>query len=73
MSTYQLAAKWKINRHSVSAILDREGIARRSFMAKLSDAELAEAEALHAEGWSMNALAKRYEVDPQTMKRRLEC
>lgn len=73
MSTYQLAVKWKINRHSVSAILDREGVARRSFAAKFTEAELTEAEALYAEGWSMNALAERYGVDPKTMKKRLAC
>lgn len=71
MSTYQLAAKWKMNRHTISAILDREGITRRSYAAKLTDAEVTEAGALYADGWSMNALAKRYGVDPKTMKNRL--
>ncbi|MBN9151531.1 MAG: helix-turn-helix domain-containing protein, partial [Micrococcales bacterium] len=71
MSTYQLAAKWQINRHSVSAILNREGVERRSNAVKLTEAELIEAEALYAEGWSMNALAERYGVDPKTMKSRL--
>ena len=71
MSTYQLAAKWKINRHTVVAILDRNGVKQRSYSAKLSEAELTEASALRREGWSVNALARRYGISPGTMKKRL--
>lgn len=70
-STYQLAKKWDINRHTVTAILKRNGIEQRDHTRRLSDGELAEAQALHAEGWSVNALAQRYAMSPKTMKNRL--
>ena len=71
LSTYQLATKWKVDRHTVTSILDRNGVKQRSYAVKLTEAELAEAAALRADGWSLNALAKRYGISPNTMKKRL--
>jgi lambda repressor-like predicted transcriptional regulator len=72
LSTYQLASKWGLNRHSVSKILTRHGVEQRTYGASLSEAELTEAEALRRDGWSMNALARKYGISPQTLKKRLE-
>lgn len=71
MSSYELAVKWGVNRKTVIAILDRNGIKQRVHSAKLSDAELTEAQALRAEGWSVKALARKYGISPTTMKKRL--
>ena len=71
MSTYQLAAKWQLHRHTVTAVLDRNGVKQRSYAAKITEAEITEAQALRADGWSVNALARRYGIAPGTMKKRL--
>jgi len=71
LSTYQLAAKWRLNRHTVTAILDRNGVKQRTHAAKLTEAELTEAQALRRGGWSVNALARRYGISPGTMQKRL--
>jgi hypothetical protein len=71
MSTYQVASKWQINRHTVVAILDRNGMKQRCHSVKLTEAELTEACALRRDGWSVNALARRYGISPGTMKKRL--
>jgi len=71
-STYQLAKKWGVNRHTVTAILERNGIEQRNHTAKISEDEVAEAKGLHTEeGWSVNALARRYGISSKTMKSRL--
>lgn len=71
-STYQLAMKWGIHRQTVAAILKRHGIEQRVHgRSPLSEAELSEALALHADGWSINALGRRYGISPKTMKKRL--
>jgi len=71
LSTYHLSGKWGLNRHSVSKILARHGVEQRTYGASLTEAELTEAEALRRDGWSMNALARKYGISPQTLRKRL--
>lgn len=68
-TTYQLAKHWQIHRHTVTAHLERAGEPiRRPF---LTPEQLVEAAELWAEGWSINRLARKYGMDPKTMKSRL--
>jgi len=68
-STYQLAARWKIHRATVSNHLRRAG--ERVRTQGEVEVEMDEARQLRVEGWSFNRLARKYGIDPKTMKKRL--
>lgn len=67
----QLTARFRLDRTTVLAHLDRQGITRRPNGRKLSDEEVAEAARLYRDGWSLRRLGQHLGVDDETVRQRL--
>jgi len=66
-----LAAEFQINRHTVSAHLERHGIARRVQKQKLTDQQVAAVIDLYASGWSLVRVGEHFDVNAETVRRAL--
>jgi IS30 family transposase len=67
----ELAQTFRVHRATVSAQLERRGVARRVNVAKLSPIEVAEAARLRSQGWSLAAIGRNFGVHPATVLRAL--
>lgn len=70
-SVQVLAVEFKIDRHTVSAHLERHGIARRVQEQKLTDRQLPEVIDLYASGWSLVRVGDHFGVNAETVRRAL--
>ena len=66
-----LAAEFEVNRHTVSAHLERHGVARRGQKQKLTDEQVPEAIDLYASGWSLVRVGEHFDVNAETVRRAL--
>ena len=62
----QLANQYQVHRTTVSAHLERHGVARRANRRKLTDEQIAEGATLYAAGWSTAKVGKRFDVSAET-------
>ena len=68
-SVAELAAELGVHRTTILHHLEQRGIARRRFVRKLSDFDVAKATADYAERESLATIASRLDVDPETVRR----
>jgi DNA-directed RNA polymerase specialized sigma24 family protein len=69
-TVYELAARFGINRKTVSRTLRREQVSIR--MASLTIEQIDEAVELYGAGWSTTRIGERLRVDARTVHRRLQ-
>ncbi|HVF74592.1 MAG TPA: hypothetical protein VM938_06045 [Acidimicrobiales bacterium] len=62
----ELAQRYNINRTTVMAHLDRQGVPTR--YRRLSEAQIAEAAQLYPQGWSLRKLSQRYGTSDNTVR-----
>jgi DNA-directed RNA polymerase specialized sigma24 family protein len=67
----ELAAVFSINRTTVLAHLERQGVPRRPNVTKLSPADIAEAARLYASGLSTVKIGAHFGVDAETVRKAL--
>jgi transposase len=69
LTVYEVAKRHQIGRHTLSAILARQGVPRRRN--GLNPEQISEARALYSDGWSTARIAEHFEVDGNTVLRAL--
>jgi DNA-directed RNA polymerase specialized sigma24 family protein len=69
-TVYELAARFHVNRKTVSRTLHHEGVSMR--MKGLTAEQIVEAERLYRAGWPLSRIGQLMQVDTRTVHRRLK-
>ena len=70
-SVRQLAAEFEVNRHTVSAHLERHGVHRRGQKQRLTAEQVPAAIDLYGSGWSLVRVGEHFDVNAETIRRAL--
>jgi AraC-like DNA-binding protein len=70
IATPALAERYNISSTAVKRLLHMNGVPMRRYH-RLTDSEVQAAVALHEAGWSLAKVARKFDVDPETVRKRL--